>query len=115
MDNAVTLAGTLTYEPLGKTTGDEKVPMCRFTIGVRRQWTDRRTGEAKDFTTHHEVVCYRSLATHVLESCQKGDHVVIIGRLNTRSGYDDNKTDKITEIIADHVALDVTHAAIPFD
>ena len=115
MDNTVTLAGTLTYDLLSRTTGDESVPMCRFVIGVRRQWKDRRTGEAKDFTSHHEVVCYRDLATHVLESCQKGDSVIVVGRLSTRSVFEDGKADKITEIVADHVALDITHSAIPIE
>ena len=115
MDNTVTLAGTLTYEPLSKTTGDENVPMCRFVIGTHRQWKDRRTGENKNFTTHHEVVCYRDLATHVIESCQKGDHVIVVGRLSTRSAFEGGKTDKITEIVADHVALDIAHSAIPIE
>ncbi len=115
MDNTVTLAGTLSYDPVAKPTGDDKVPMCRFTIGVTRSWNDRRSGERKEYTHHHEVVCYRELATHVMESCRKGDSVVVVGRLNTRSNFDDGSKEKITEIVADHVALDITHLSIPVE
>ena len=115
MDNTVTLAGTLTYDPLGKTTGEDKAPMCRFVVGVHRRWNDRQTGEKKEFTTHHEVVCYRQLATHVLESCRRGDSIIVVGRLSTRGSFEEGSKEKITEIVADHVALDITHASIPVD
>ena len=115
MDNAVFLAGKMSYDPLEKTLGEEKVAMCRFVIAVTRKWRDHRSGEDKEFTTHHEVVCYRQLAKHVMESCQTGDDVLVIGRLNTRGSTEEGKRDKITEIVADHVALDLLHKSIPIE
>ena len=114
MDNSVTLAGTLLHEPLQKKVGEDAgASSCRFTLGIERTWKDRRSGEDKVFSTYHEVVCYRTLATNVLESCQKGDSVLVVGRLNTRKVGAGEAT--ITEVIADHVALNLSSGSIPFD
>ena len=113
MDNSVTLAGTLLHDPLSKRVGeDAKATSCRFTLGIKRTWKDRQSGEDKVFSTYHEIVCYRELATNVLESCRKGDSVLVVGRLNTRKVHDANI---VTEIIADNVALNLSSGPIPFD
>ena len=116
MDNSVTLVGTLSHDPLLKRVGsDSDAISCRFTLGIERKWKDRRSGEDKAFRTFHEVICYRALATNVSASCRQGDAVVVIGRLNTRKISTGDGLNTVTEITADHVALNLSPGPIPID
>ena len=116
MDNSVTLVGKLTHDPITHKAGeDDNAISCRFTLGISRSWNDRRSGEVKTYSTYHEVVCYRDLAKNVLESCVEGDPVVVMGRLNTRKAPSSGGHHIITEVVADHVALNLSSGSIPID
>ena len=116
MENSVTLAGKLAHDPITKKVGEDKDSLsCRFTLVIERKWNDRRSGDPKTYSTHHEVICYRDLAKNVSESCVEGDAVVVMGRLNTRKAPSGVGSNMITEIIADHVALNLSSGSIPID
>ena len=116
MENSVTLAGKLAHDPITKKVGDDDESMsCRFTLVIERKWHDRRSGDQKTYSTYHEIVCYRELAKNVSESCVQDDAVVVMGRLNTRKAPSGNGSNMITEIIADHVALNLSSGSIPID
>ena len=115
MENSVTLAGKLAHNPVTKKVGeDDESLSCRFTLTIERKWHDRRTGDSKVYSTHHEIVCYRDLAKNVSESCVEGDAVVVMGRLNTRKAPS-GATNIITEVIADHIALNLSSGSIPIE
>ena len=60
------------------------------------------------------VVCWRTMATAVLNTVRKGDPVVIVGRIITRRFERDGVTQYFTEVKADFVGLDVAKAGTRF-
>jgi single-strand DNA-binding protein len=60
------------------------------------------------------VVCWRTMATAVLNTVRKGDPVVIVGRIITRRFERDGVTQYFTEVKADFIGLDVAKAGTRF-
>ncbi|MDR1386368.1 MAG: single-stranded DNA-binding protein [Propionibacteriaceae bacterium] len=88
MDISITLTGRLGGEVELKSTR-AGVPMASFRLGstprIRRDdvWVDGST-------TWISVVCYRGLAENVALSLNKGDPVIVEGRLRTTTWTDPN-------------------------
>ena len=86
--NKVIIVGNLGKDPEVKTLeGGAKV--ARFTVATTESYKDRTTGERKDVTEWHNVVCWRNLAEIAEKYLVKGKQVYVEGRLRTRS-WDDN-------------------------
>lgn len=96
--NRLILAGNLTRNPEGRfaRVGGESVPVCSFGLAV-----NRARGEGVDFV---EVTAWDELATIVSEHKQKGDPVLVEGRLRYDSweAEDGSKRSKVS-INADQV------------
>ena len=99
--NKVILVGNLGKDPEVKSfEGGAKV--ARFTVATTESYKDRTTGERKDVTEWHNVVCWRNLADIAEKFLVKGKQVYVEGRLRTRS-WDDNGTKRyVTEINMDN-------------
>lgn len=116
--NKVILVGNLGRDPEVKTLeGGAKV--ARFTVATTESYKDCTTGERKDVTEWHNVVCWRNLAEIAEKFLVKGKQVYVEGRLRTRS-WDDNGTKRyVTEINADNFQMlgrvenGAEHAAMP--
>ena len=101
--NKVFLVGNLTADPeLKNLTSGQAV--CSFRLATNRVWTDRESGEKKQKAEFHNIVAWGKLATLVSQYLNKGNLVLIEGRLNTRSWEDPSGNKRYrTEIIAENV------------
>lgn len=76
-----------------------------FTLATTERYKDR-SGEAKEITEWHNIVCWRSLAELADKYIRKGSQIFIEGRIRTRSWDDQNGQKRYTtEILADKIQL----------
>lgn len=81
-------------------------PVCNFSLATSEKWRDRVTGETKEATEWHKVVCYRGLAKIAEQYLHKGSKVYIEGKIKTRKWQDKEGHDRYTtEIVADEMNL----------
>ncbi len=101
--NFITFVGNLTDDPELRFTGGG-TPVATLRVASNRRWTGR-DGQQQEETTFLNVNAWRDLAENASESLNKGDRVVVIGRVKVRSYENkDNQTVWITEIEADEIA-----------
>ncbi len=103
-ENAITVIGNLTADPeLRYTQSGVAVTNCR--VAVNRRMRNSQTNEWEDkLDGYFTVNIWRDHAENVAESLKKGDRILVMGRLISRS-YDDRdgQTKWVTEIEADEV------------
>jgi single-strand DNA-binding protein len=101
--NFITFVGNLTDDPELRFTGGG-TPVATLRVASNRRWTGR-DGQQQEETTFLNVNAWRDLAENASESLNKGDRVIVIGRVKVRSYENkDNQTVWITEIEADEIA-----------
>lgn len=100
--NKVILIGRCGKPVEVRTAGESKV--ATFTLATTEKYKDSKTGEWKENTEWHNIVCWRSTAELAEKYVQKGMLLYIEGKLRTRS-WDDKDGNKryVTEIIADGI------------
>jgi single-strand DNA-binding protein len=108
----LTLSGNLTSVPK---TGVSRtgIPWTRMRVASSSRVFDRGTTEWRDGETIFlEVSCWRRLAENAAASLERGDRVVIVGRLRQRS-YEDQQGVRhtIMEMDADAIGPDLTRVA----
>lgn len=92
-----TITGNVVAEPVLKFTKNS-TPVASFSVAVHRGKDDNK------HTSFFDVVCWRELAENVTESLQKGQRVIVTGRIEQRSWEAEDGTKRSTvEIIADEV------------
>lgn len=80
-DTQVTLAGTVATEPVYKELAD-RTPLCSFRLAVNARRFDRAAGGYVDgATSWYSVTCWRHLAVNAHASLEKGQRVLVTGRL----------------------------------
>lgn len=101
-DNTVTLCGNLTRAPELRFS-PSGTPIVNFGIAVNARKKDA-SGEYVDDPKFFDVSAFNSLAENVAESLNKGDRVVISGRLDFRQWEtpEGDKRSKV-EVLADEV------------
>ena len=105
MINKVELIGNLGAEPETKPmpSGGNVV---NLSIATTRRWKDRNTGERKDATEWHRVVCFNRTADIAAQYLKKGSQVYIEGRLQTRKWQAQDGTDRYsTEVVANSLTM----------
>lgn len=103
--NKVIIVGRLTQDPELRTTSSG-TSVCSFGVATNRVWRDRSSGEKQRSTEFHNVVAWRRIAEIVSRYLQKGDLILIEGRLQTRSWEDSSGVrQQRTEIVADNIQL----------
>lgn len=101
--NKVFLVGNLTADPELKNLQSGQA-VCTFRLATNRIWTDRESGEKKQKAEFHSVVAWGKLATLASQYLNKGNLILIEGRLNTRSWEDPSGNKRYrTEIIAENI------------
>lgn len=98
-DNSVTLVGNLTRDPeLRYTTTGRGV--ASFGLAVNRRW--QQNGEWQEQVSFFNVVAWGDLGENAAASLNKGNRIVVTGRLEQRS-YETREGEKrsVTEVIAD--------------
>lgn len=77
-----------------------------FSLATTEKFRDRSSGEMREQTEWHNIVCWRNLAEIAEKYVKKGTQLFIEGRIRTRSYNDkDGNTRYVTEILADNMQL----------
>ncbi len=77
-----------------------------FSLATTERFRDRNSGEMREQTEWHNIVCWRNLAELAEKYVRKGTQLFIEGRIRSRSYNDkDGNTRYITEILADNMQL----------
>ncbi len=94
--NKVILVGNLGQDPEIRRTQDGKA-IANFSIATSESWRDRNTGERREKTEWHRIVCFNEGLTKVIEQyVKKGSKVYIEGQLQTRKWQDQQGQDRYT-------------------
>ena len=77
-----------------------------FSLATTDRYKDKNSGETRETTEWHNIVCWRQLAEFSGKYIKKGTQLYIEGRIRTRSYTDQTGVTKyITEILADSIQL----------
>ena len=100
MNSSITLVGNLTRQPeLRRTNSGASV--ANLGLAVNRRWRDAG-GDPQESTSFFTVVAWGSLAEHCAASLQRGDLVVVTGRVEQRSWATESGDKRSTiEVVAD--------------
>jgi single-strand DNA-binding protein len=104
--NKVILIGTLGKDPELKYT-PQGTAVTKFSMATNENFKDKQSGEWKERTDWHNIVCWARTAEVAAEYLKKGGKVYIEGRLTTRS-WDDKETGQkkyMTEVVANDLVL----------
>ena len=104
--NKVILLGNLGKAPETRTL-ESGVVMCRFPIATSETYKNRKSGEKISHTEWHNIVLWRGLAEVAEKYLNKGDKILIEGRIRTRS-WEDKESGQMrftTEILADQMQM----------
>ena len=102
--NKVILIGRVGKDAEVRTVGESKV--ASFSLATSEKYKDSKTGEYKENTEWHNIVCWRSTAELAEKYIKKGMNLYLEGKLRTRTWEDQNGGKKsITEIVADSIQL----------
>ena len=94
--NKVTLIGNLGRDPEIRNTSDGR-EIANFSIATSESWKDKMTGEKKDKTEWHRIVCFNEGLTRVIKNyVKKGTKLYIEGQLQTRKWVDNENQEKYT-------------------
>ena len=98
--NKVILVGNLGADPEIRRTQDGR-PIANFSVATSESWRDRNTGERREKTEWHRVVCFNEGLCKVIEQyVKKGSKVYLEGQLQTRKWQDQSGQDKYsTEVV----------------
>lgn len=103
--NKIILIGRLTKNPEMRTTPSGQA-VCNFGLATNRFWKDKTSGEKKEEAEFHNIVVWRRLAEIASQYLNKGDTVLIEGRVKTRSWEDTAGNKRFrTEVIAERMQL----------
>ncbi len=102
--NKVILVGNLGADPETRYM-QSGAPVTNFRVATSDQWRDKATGENRERTEWHSVVCFNRLAEIAGEYLRKGSKVYIEGALRTSSWESDGQTRYKTEIIAGEMQM----------
>jgi single-strand DNA-binding protein len=103
MNSTITVVGNLTRSPELRTTAKGTL-VANLGVAVNRRWRDGG-GEPQESTSFFNVVAWGALAENCATSLQRGDLVVVHGRLEQRSWSNEAGDKRSTvEVVADEVA-----------
>jgi len=102
--NKVILVGHLGMDPEVRTT-ESGVKVTRLRLATTEAYKDK-SGERKEITEWHTVICWRNLADIAEKYLLKGKLIYVEGKLRTRS-WEDNAGAKryATEVVADNFIM----------
>jgi single-strand DNA-binding protein len=94
--NKVILIGNLGNDPEIRNTNDGR-EIANFSLATSESWKDKVTGEKKEKTEWHRIVCFNEgLVKIIKEYVKKGTKLYIEGQLQTRKWLDNTNQEKYT-------------------
>lgn len=115
MSNYVTIRGFVGTEVKCAVAGSG-LPITKFRLGSSDRYFDKKIdGWADGDTNWYSVSMFRQLATNAGVSLQKGDRVIVTGKLRVRSWVnDEGKSGTTVEIDADSAGHDLLFGTASF-
>ncbi|HEY9499384.1 MAG TPA: single-stranded DNA-binding protein [Terrimesophilobacter sp.] len=108
MTDTLTLTGLVATTPRHLITA-EGLPITSFRLASNQRRFDRPTGTWVDAGTNwYTVSAFRGLAVNVVGSIQKGDRVVVVGRLHVRDWESGEKRGRSVELDATAIGHDLS-------
>ena len=101
--NRAIMLGNCGKDPEVRMVGENKV--ATFSLATTEKYKDSKTGEWKENTEWHNIVCWRNTAEIADKYIKKGTQLFIEGKLRTRSWEKDGEKRYVTEIVADSIQL----------
>ena len=103
--NKAFILGRLTRDPEQRTMPSGRT-VSSFGIATNRVWTNRDSGEKQEQVEFHNVVAFGKLAEICNQYLNKGQLILVEGRIQTRSwdSQDGNKRSR-TEIVAENMQM----------
>jgi single-strand DNA-binding protein len=102
--NRIQLIGRLGRDPEGAQGG--KGSYASFSVATHEYWTDRATGERREHTEWHDVVCYDRLAEIALAHLVKGSEVYVEGRQRSTQWTDkEGREQRSVEVRVDELKM----------
>jgi single-strand DNA-binding protein len=98
--NKVFLIGNLGRDPeIGRFNSGDR--WAKFSLATSESWKDKRSGERKEKTEWHQVVCFGDGLIGVIEKyAKKGTKLIVQGKLQTRKWQDQQGNDRYsTEVV----------------
>lgn len=103
--NKVLIIGNLGADPEVRYT-QNSTAIANLSVATSESWKDKQSGEQKEVTEWHRIVCYKRLAEIAGEYLRKGSKVYIEGRLQTRKWQgQDGKDNYTTEIVCNDLQM----------
>ncbi|HVX43084.1 MAG TPA: single-stranded DNA-binding protein [Mycobacteriales bacterium] len=113
-DTTITVVGNLTANPRMRRL-DDRVAVTNFRVASTSLKYDKATGKHVDHNVLYlSVTCWRELAENVMTSLQKGDPVLVTGRIFTREFEKDGRPQSVVEMEAVAVGLDLSKGVSRF-
>lgn len=107
MTDLLTLTGLVATEPRHLVTSDG-LPITSFRLASTQRRFDRAEQKWIDGETNwYTITCFRQLAINVSSSVDKGNRVVVTGRLRIRDWTSGEKAGTTVEVDADAVGHDL--------
>ena len=112
-DNTVTLVGNITRDPELRFTQSGQA-VASFGLAVNRRY--QQNGEWQEQVSFFNVVAWGDLGENAAASLNKGNRIVVTGRLEQRS-YDTKEGEKrsITEVVADELGPSLRWAQVQIE
>lgn len=86
-----------------------KMAVAEFSVATTRGKDDKKQ------TTWHTVTAFGKTAENAAASLQKGNRVIVIGRIDVTTSEKDGQKRTYTKIVADNIGLDLTYDAAYVD
>lgn len=115
MSNYVTIRGFVGTEVKCSVAGSG-LPITKFRLGSTNRYLDKKTNTWVDGETNwYSVSLFRQLATNAGVSLQKGDRIIVSGRLRVRSWVnEEGKSGTTVEIDGDSAGHDLVFGTASF-
>lgn len=102
-DNFVSITGNLTRDPEVAFTASGQA-YARLGVAVNRRWKKKDSDEWDESVSFFNVIAWGDIAEHVGDTVEKGNRVVVTGRLEQRSWENDDGDKKSAiQIVADEI------------
>lgn len=106
-DSQTTLIGNATRDPELKFTASGRA-VANIGLAVSRRW--QQNNEWKEETSFFDVTAWAQLAENVAASVEKGNRIIVVGRLEQQRWEQEGATRSKVVVIADAIGPDLRFA-----
>jgi single-strand DNA-binding protein len=107
MSDTLTVTGLIATTPR-HITNSEGLEITSFRLASSQRRFDKATQRWLDASTNwYTVTAFRNLAVNAIASLNKGDRIVVVGRLRVRDWQTDDRTGTTVEIEAETLGHDL--------